>query len=184
VTTAGTAGPGSQFTTLLLAAGPSGNVTAPPGSICNNNIATAATGLWWKETGTGATGWVSDGSDELVWGVLIADVTTAARFLPFGQGAAIEQAAEISMIMPRRGVLRNMRVRAVAGTGGGNNTFTMRLNGANTALSATVANTGTTGTDNDTVAVVAGDRISMRTTKDTVPGTAQTFIVVTVELTS
>src|SRR6185436_9951150 len=97
---------------------------------------------------------------------------------------ATEDTVQIDIAMPRVGSIRNMRLRCVAGVGGGTNTYTMLKNSVATAQTFNIANTATAGGPIATgVTVAAGDLISVRVSKSAVPGTPQTLIVITFELT-
>lgn len=183
VTMEGTAGSNAQV--ALASATPSGNVSASTGSFCMNTAGAAGGVLSIKESGTSTAGWFGDGAVEMSFGVLTANATTTDQFIAPGISLPSETAVEIQVALPRPGTLRNLRLQCVAGVGGGNNTFEVRKNGANTGLSLTVANTATTGTGTATAPTfAAGDLLSIRTSKTLAPGAPQTDIVLTLEITS
>jgi hypothetical protein len=67
------------------------------------------------------------------------------------------------MQMSVAGTAKNLRIRAVTGPTLNSVTFTLRKNGVDTTLTATLAVAGTTATDLvNTVAVAIGDDLSMR----------------------
>lgn len=184
VTHESTAGPNPQMILLTLAAGPAGVVTAKPGSLVNNISGAAATILFYKESGTGTAGWISDGASEIEFGMLSGSVATGARFFAPGFALATEGTVEIQMPIPRAGNIRNIRVHCTAGVGGGNNTYRVRKNGVDTTVLIAMANTATTANGTNSVLFAAGDLLSMSDAKTLAPGTPQTNVVVTVELTS
>lgn len=180
----GNAGPCSQIATFNASGSPETRVTAVPGSLVTNSSGVAGQVVWTKDSGTAATGWAAVGAVEFVFGALSGSVATANRFFAPGAGAATEDTVQIDIAMPRVGSIRNMRLRCVAGVGGGTNTYTMLKNSVATAQTFNIANTATAGGPIATgVTVAAGDLISVRVSKSAVPGTPQTLIVITFELT-
>lgn len=188
VTGDGNPGPAAQIAIVQTAPGPEGNVLSPVGSLCVNTLGGQALVLFYKETGTGVdggkTGWHGDGADELAMGTQDAGVATAARFLAPGLGLVTVSTVEIQFAMPRPGTLRNMRVQCVAGTGAANVTYTLRKGGVDTAVHATLPNTSSSVTGTGSVAVAAGDLMSMKVTKDAAPAAGQTFVIVSFDLTA
>jgi hypothetical protein len=185
----GPIGPGAQVTMIRLAAGPAGQAVAPQGSFCLNETGGQADTLFIKESGTGVSGgnntWVRDGAQEIVWGTKLGSVATAVRYLAPGSDLTVEGTTEIKFGCPRAGILRNLRFKCTgAGVGGGNNTYRVNINGANSAVLITLANTATSGTGVSTATVANGDLLSMQITKTVAPGTPQTGITITYEITS
>lgn len=189
VTIEGSAGPGSQIAFINVAAGPEGNVSAPAGSLCVNQAGGDASILTYKETGVGvsggSTGWLRAGPAEVNMGALASSTATAARFFaPGGLGLVVETATEIQWTVTRPGRIRNLRGKMVAGTGGGTNTFTLRLNGVDTTVTFGILNSQTSGSDTThSFAVVAGDLISLSVAKSVAPATPQTDLIFTFEMT-
>lgn len=187
VTGDGNPAPGAQIAIVQTAAGPENNVIAPVGSLCTNTLGSQATTLFYKETGAGVTGgktgWRQDGADELQMGTQSTGTATAARFLAPGLDLAAAGTVEIKFAMPRPGTLRNLRIQCVAGTGGGNVTYTLRKNGVNTSVTATMANTSAAATGTGSVTVAVGDLISLQITKASAPTTGQSFVVASFDLT-
>lgn len=98
----------------------------------------------------------------LTWGISTG-VTNAARYAPPGYGAA--QTNEIQISAPATGTLRSLYVRCRTAPVGDSVTVTVRKAAANTALTCTVAVSGTTAADTtNTVAVTAGDALSVSVT--------------------
>ena len=182
VTIEATAGPGSQFTVVGVAAGPSGLVTAPVGSVNCNQSGGAATAIFYKESGSGNTGWIPVGSSYIQFGAQALSTATAARFLAPGTALAVETATEIKVPITRDGRIRFWRIQCTPGTGGNNNTFTLRKNGTNQASSIVIANTASAGSSAGTFAVAKGDLISVQVTKGGAPTTPQTNVVFSFEL--
>jgi hypothetical protein len=156
-----------------------GTVAAAIGSLAMLLTGGANTSMLWKETGTGTTGWVNYGEYETSWGALSGSLLTTNRFFaPGSLGLAVETTVEIQQPAPRAGRVRNLRLRCTAGTGGGNNTYRVRKNGADVAIQFTIANTATSGSDtSNSFTVVAGDLISVRVSKTLAPTTPQTDII-------
>lgn len=180
----GTAGPGPSF--AVAAAVPTANVSGYSGSVALDTSGAADSIFFTKESGANTnTGWIADGAVPLELGAQALTTATASRFLAPGFALATETATEIKVPVDRPGTLRNMRLKCVAGTGGTTVSFIVRLNGADTALSLTVNNTAAIGSGNAGVpAVAAGDLIGIRIIKGTAPTTAQTNVVITLEITS
>jgi hypothetical protein len=185
VTFAGEAGPGAQM--VQVATTPAGNVQTPVGGMVLNTAGAQATIVWYKETAAGlaggTAGWVADGGSELQFGTQDTTNATAARFMAPGMAQVTASTVEIKIPLPRPGTIRNGRLTATAGVGGGNNTYTFRRNGANTSVAVTVANTATSGTLSGSAVCAAGDLLSMQVTKSLAPGTDQTNVVVDLQLT-
>src|SRR3990172_8281255 len=107
-------------------------------------------------------------------------VNAAARFL--FPGTAIPSANEIFRAVTRPTLIKAMRVRARVASGGGNSTtFTLRLNGAATGITVTIAG-GTTEATITTVSVpfAIGDDISIQQTQT--GGWVAADIAVTLEM--
>lgn len=181
----GDGGPGQRVVTVAQT--PLANVPSPIGSWAQNTGGGEGTILYYKESAAGGigdtAGWVSDGPGDYVWAVQALDITTlAARFIAPGMALALEVTTEIQVAVVRPGVLRELRLDQVAGTGAGNTTYTVRVNGGDTALTMQVAHTATSGSGTGSIAVVAGDLISIKTTKSALPATSPTMIGVTLEI--
>lgn len=98
----------------------------------------------------------------LVWGISTG-VTTAARYAPPGYGAA--SSSEIQISAPATGTLRGLYVKCRTAAVGDSVVVTVRKAGAATALTCTVAASGTTASDTtNTVSVTAGDALSVSVT--------------------
>lgn len=162
---------------------PEGVVTAKPGSVYLNELGGQATTFYYKESGTGNTGWIAVGGSLITFGA--GDLTTASSAVFFAPGyVAIAVATELQIAITRPANVRNLRVQVqVAGTGAATVTYTVRKNGADTALTTSLANTAT-GQASDlthTVSVVAGDLLSCDCTKSGGVAAGQTFTTATVE---
>jgi len=184
VTAGGNAGLGRQIALMALAAGPQNNVTAPIGSALVNSSGGQATVLWTKEAAANNTGWASVGGFPVTFGTVDTDAAvTAARFMAPGFGQALVGTTEIQLNIPRACIIRNLRMHCTAGVGAGNTVYTMRKNGASTGLVLTVAHTASSGSSaSASISFAAGDLLSMQVTKSALPGTAQTNVLVTLEL--
>lgn len=180
----GTASRGPSF--AVAAAVPNANITGFSGSVALDTAGTADSIFFTKESGANTnTGWIADGAVPMEFGALALTTATAGRFIAPGFALVTEITTEIKVPVDRPGTLRNMRLKCVAGTGGTTVSFIMRVNGADATLSLTVNNTAATGSGNAGVpTVAAGDLIGVRIIKGTAPTTPQTFVVITVEITS
>jgi len=79
------------------------------------------------------------------------------------------------------GTLRNMRVRHNATGAGGDIVYTAQINGVNTALTVTLNGSASDGSDLvNTVAIAAGDLISIEvnTTSMSTPSPTEVYVVV------
>jgi len=164
---------------------PEGVVTARVGSLYARRDGGQDTAFYYKETGTGAAGWVPCGGGPVVFG--IGDAGTVATALYFAPGftTATAGATELQINLPRPGTVRNLRVHVTgAGTDAATVTYTVRKNGVDTTLLTTLGNTAT-GNAVDTThtfTVVAGDLLSISITKSGAVTAGQTNVTATVEL--
>jgi Pectate lyase superfamily protein len=163
---------------------PEGAVTARAGSLYSNQSGGQAVSFFYKETGTGNVGWLGVGGSSLVYGT--NDTTTVATAVFLGTGfIATSPAAEIQMAATRPGTIRNLRVQvAGAGTGSQTVTYTVRKNGADTALLTTINNTATgSATDlTHSFTVAAGDLLSVSVVKAGVVAAGQTGVTAAMEM--
>lgn len=93
--------------------------------------------------------------------------TTTTRFLTPGFAPSNAQTTAVQYRVPCAGTLRNLRVRHnAAGVGGNLIVYTVRINGAASALSVSMAANATDGSDLANVVVAAaGDLIDVQVTK-------------------
>ncbi len=143
-----------------------------------------ATSVYYKETGTGNTGWIGIGGSEIVFGT--GDSTTVATAVFAAPGwIAIATATEVQFAVTRAGTIRNFYVNvATAGTGAATNTFTVRKNAVDTAVTTTLGNTAT-GVASDlthSFAVAIGDLLSISIVKTGVVAAGQQNITFSMEL--
>lgn len=88
-------------------------------------------------------------------------LTTSAVYLRPGMAAA--DSTEVFLTAPRAGKLSTLYLKATSAPVGGTVTVTVRKNGLDTSLLATIALLGTTASDtSNTVTVAAGDTISVK----------------------
>jgi len=141
---------------------------------------------------TGAAVWIFDGpspsgGSTLAWGNQSVGGTTSLRYLdPWGaqnQIAGTDGTTNARHVAPRGGTLRNMYVRSGNPDGNGNSiSYTVRVNGAITALVVTMASTDPQASDLvDTVAVTAGQNIDVEVSKSGNIGNSPDGITVTLE---
>jgi hypothetical protein len=163
---------------------PEAVISARIGSMYLRTDGGQASVVYYKETGTGNTGWVAIGGSSLVFGA--DDVSTASTALYLAPGyISTASATEMKIPVTRPGTIRNLRVQvATAGTDVTTNTYTVRKGGVDQTLSCTIGNTST-GIASDTsnsFTVVAGDLISISVTKGIVVTAGQKGVVATVEI--
>lgn len=179
----GNAGPSPRW--VQTQATPVAAVPSPKGAAAFNTAGGSATTFFYKETaasGTDTAGWISDGPGDIVWACQNADTATANRFPAPGMDLATASATQIQMAMPRPCNLRAIRIKCIAGTGGGTVTYTTRRNGSDVGLTVTMANTATTASATGAPAFVAGDLLSVRISKTATITTAQTFVTISLEM--
>lgn len=122
----------------------------------------------------------------LQWQCSGGSPSTAARFMfPYSGVPAAASTAERAIVVPRSGTLRNLRARAVtAVAGSGTITYTVRVNGASTAITCTVSKGASPHEGSDTansVAVVAGDRVSLQVAYSSTAAPNPTSLLVSLE---
>jgi hypothetical protein len=121
-------------------------------------------------------------TERLVFGADSLGIETTAVYLLPGYSPAIAGVKEVQ-IPVEAGTLKNMRVRQVVGTGSVTLTYTVRVNGVNSALSVAIDNITTSGSDlvND-VTVLAGDTISVGVVKSAQPTTSASLVLVSFQI--
>jgi len=170
---------------LFTGAGsPEGVVTARVGSMYLRTDGGQGTVVYYKESGSGTTGWLGMGGAPIVFGA--NDMTTVATAVFLAPGyQATAGAGEIKVAITRAGTIRNLRVQiATAGVDTQTVTFTVRKNGVDTTLTCTKANDAA-GAASDTThsfTVVAGDLLSISVTKAAVVTSGQVGVTATIEL--
>lgn len=98
----------------------------------------------------------------LLYGLSGVGVAGVTRYLSPGTAPAL--IAEIAVPVPRDGVLRNLRARALTGPGvGSTDTLTVRVGAADTAITTTLTGTGVQAAADlvNTASVAAGDLVSV-----------------------
>jgi hypothetical protein len=128
-----------------------------------------------------------------VWGIVGDQASVGCRlYLPTGEVTLVQNTsafrmngvassateADHQLLVPVAGTITNLRARALTGIGGGAEvTVTVRVNGADTALSFTyaAADTTTLKSDTDSVAVVAGDLVTINFATDNAGAPADTM---------
>jgi hypothetical protein len=163
---------------------PEGVVTARIGSMYLRTDGGQASAVYYKESGSSNTGWLALGGSVLVFGG--STTTTVATAVYLGPGwITTPTATELQIAITRPGTIRNLRVQvAGAGTDSSNVTYTVRKNGVDTALAATINNnaSGAASDTADSFTVVAGDLISISVTKAGVVTAGQSNVTAAVEL--
>lgn len=163
---------------------PEASVTARTGSLYMNKSGGQSVTAFYKETGTGNTGWLGVGGALSQWGT--GDTTVAATAVYLAPGwIAVSVATEIQIAANRPGTVRNLFVHAAtAGVTAATNTYTVRKNGVNTALLVTLGNTATgdASDTSDSFTVVATDLLSIACTKSGIVGTGQANVTATFEI--
>lgn len=120
----------------------------------------------------------------LQWGNSSVSGTTTTRYLSPGYGDATAQTTPIQQVVPTAGTLRNLRVKHNSPAGNGNAiVYTVRINGAATGVTVSLASTGTDGADTvNTAAVVAGDKIDIIVTKAVTVGASPGDVTASLEV--
>lgn len=172
---------------LFTGAGsPEGVVTARIGSMYLNTSGGDSASVWYKESGTGNTGWIAINNGVITFGV--GTTTTAATAVFMGAGyITTPTASEIQIPVTRPGTVRNLFLRIqAAGTGTQTVTYTVRKNGVDQTLTVAVLNDAAAPTNaSDTThsfTVVAGDLLSISIVKAAGVAAGQTDAIATVEL--
>jgi hypothetical protein len=163
---------------------PEGVITATVASMYLRSDGGQGTAVYYKEAGSGNTGWIGIGGGPIIYGAGSVGRAATALFMAPGWISTVSATA-IENAITRPGTIRNLHVFvATAGVTAGNNTYTVRKNGVDTTIVAVIDNTAT-GTASDTThttTVVAGDRLSMKVTKAGVVASGQANVTATVEL--
>jgi len=173
------------------------NVSTGGGGVTAHNLLQAPTLVWTASAhtgnantlagfdGAGAAAYypIPTGSAQLLWGNDVVGGTTTTRYLTPGYDESLAQTMAVQIRAVRAGTLRNLRVRHNVPAGNGNNiVYTLRVNGAATALSATLASTATDSADLvNAVVVAAGDLLDFEVTKPALVGASPNDVVATVE---
>jgi len=123
------------------------------------------------------------GTPLLLWGNSSVAASTTTRYLTPGYSDNIAQTTETRFIVESSGVLKRLAVRHNGTAGNGNPiVYTVLVNGVATAITVSLASTGTSATDLvNTAAVVPDDEISLRATKAATIATSPSNISVTLE---
>lgn len=103
----------------------------------------------------------------LSWGNDAIGTTTTTRFLTPWYSDTLAQTTAIRWRAPRAGTAKNLRVRHNTTAGNGNSiVYTLRVNGVASALTVSLASTGSDASDLvNTVAIAAGDLLDLIVTK-------------------
>lgn len=109
------------------------------------------------------------GSSVLWWGAETISKDTAVRYMrPGWTEAVLSQTDDYAVVIPIAGTLKNLYVRHGVALGNGNNVvYAVVKNGSVQAITATLASGAIGGASDtsNTVAVAAGDRVSIKITK-------------------
>ena len=130
-----------------------------------------------------ATVAAADATGNFLWGAGGVTGTTTSRYLFPGYSDSLAQTAAPQFRVPRAGTLRNLRVRHNITAGNGNAiVYTLRVNGAPSALTASLASTANDASDvANTVGVAAGDLVDIIVTKAASVGASPSDITASVE---
>lgn len=143
-----------------------------------------ATAVYYKDNGTGNTGWLGIGGSMIPFGADSLGVGAGTVF--FGPGyITLAPATEIQINITRPATIRNLRVQvATAGTGADTVTYTLRKNGVDTTVTCSLGNTSTGGASDLThsFTVVAGDLLSLSAVKGAGVTTGQAQVCASAEL--
>lgn len=163
---------------------PEGVTTATIGSMYLRTDGGQGSAVYYKESGSGNTGWLALGGAPIVFGAGVVGTVATAVFMAPGW-ITNASATELQFTVTRPGTIRNLYLEAkTAGVTTETNTYTVRKNGVDTTLTASLANDAT-GAASDTThsfTVVAGDLISISVVKTGVVATGQQNVTATLEL--
>ena len=138
----------------------------------------ATTPTWTEVTTVGS----SPADDTFVFGAGGVGTSTTPRYLPFGYTPNTAPIQAVSLRAIRSGTLSNMRVRHNIVGSGGNIGYTLRRNGVDTALTASVASSALDGSDLvNSVVIAAGDLLDLRVTKSVGISNSPNDVTVSVE---
>lgn len=146
------------------------------------NVAASGTDGQTLTTQSSATAWRWVGG-AFKWSTNAISTATAARYLPSGGIAGTILSTDTDpWIATCAGYLRYLRVQQTAGTGSTTVTYTINVNGSNSALTCTIDNASTAETTDTThtVTVADGDKVSLATTKAGTPSSGATNVTGTV----
>jgi hypothetical protein len=106
------------------------------------------------------------GSSQLLWGDDLIGTSTTVRYLTPGYDDGQAGTAPTAVRLARAGTLRSMRIEHNVPGVGGNVTYTLVINGTPTALTVTLAASGTNASDlANSVVIAAGDVAEVQVTK-------------------
>lgn len=167
---------------VQVAATPEGLVIAGPGSIAMRTSG-AGDGLTMylkDDLVVDSGGWSSVGPAEFVFGARDLTLATGSLYLAPGM-IAVADARQLVLVAQRNLTIRAIRVKQIAGVGGGNTEYRMMRNAATTSNTVTVPFTSTAGNANVAISYAPGELISVRTSKSVAAATSPTEVVVTLE---
>lgn len=125
-------------------------------------------------------------SSPLIWGNRQIATSTAPRWLSFGFDSSTAQTQAVEVPAPRPGRLQRLRVQH--GTPRGNGVpivYTLHVNGIPTALTVSLASTGSDAADLNQahgVTVVGGDKLSLVATKSASIGQSPLNVTASMDL--
>ena len=125
----------------------------------------------------------ADATENLIFGAGTIGSSTTSRYLFPCYSDSLAQTSAVQFRASRAGTLQNLRVRHNITAGNGNNVvYTIRKNGAPTALTATLASTANDASDLvNTVGVAAGDLLDIVITKAAAIGASPRDVIATLE---
>ncbi|OHD22618.1 MAG: hypothetical protein A2Y38_12250 [Spirochaetes bacterium GWB1_59_5] len=123
-------------------------------------------------------------SAALHWGNGSVAATATTRFLSPGWEGGLAPSSVVQWAVPFAGTLKNLRLVHNGPAGNGNLiVYTVRVNGAPSALTVSLASTGATAADTThTVVVAAGDLLDIQVTKALATGATPADVMASVEL--
>lgn len=126
----------------------------------------------------------NDATSVMLFGAGSVGSTTATRYLFPAYDDGIAQVVPVQIRMPRAGTLKNLYVRHNDPAGNGNPiVYTVRINGAPSALTVSLASTANDGNDvTHEIGVAKGDLVDVAITKAAAIGQSPSDVVATVEL--
>ena len=159
----------------------SGDVAVQATLVSGTNIKTINTN---SVLGSGNLAVAAQDSISLINNTSITLGTSTTSFVSFCAFTTNSTEANRQVIIPVAGTIKNLYVlTSTTQSAGGSQVCTVRKNGANTAIVATIAASAVAGTFSDTtnsVSVAAGDKLSLQVQNNAATGTAATIVSVAI----
>ncbi len=160
-------------------AGPAGT-TGPAGATGPTGAASTVPGPTGPQGATGPAGATGAGASGASFSITSIGAQGSALPRHFGPNTNVARTVETEAetLMPMSCTMRDLFISWNGGSAGSATTFTVRLNQADTALSCTIPDGGSACSNTgSTASVSAGDKIVLRVTGGSLPGTPTPLIL-------